>query len=289
MVKSDLQLFMDGMICKKNQTVIERHCLQTTFKRMRKKKMTIYKHDKKSEKAVIFLSGGVELRFASYIQKLIDDLSLKNCDILVFEKLSAFNLTYIQNIVAILQTMGYSEITIVGFSMGGVIGSHVMSGLNHLDIKKTLICIDTPFHIHSTIPLAFEQNFCIWRPDIYVLYKNTVELIQPKYHYYDVFQITTLEQYKRYNSEHFGVTNYEFLSSMNPDIKNAKVISFYNEEDPVVIRHFNIPIVDNYLDNLDKSSKFKEIRIKHCGPGHCTEWMTKRGARKFVRQLRIFI
>ena len=287
--KSDLQLLMDGLICKKHQTAIEDHCLQTKFKRMRKKKMTIYKHDQKSDKVVIFLSGGAELKFTSYIQKLIDDLSLKNCDLLVFEKLSAFNLTYIQNIATILQTMGYSEITIIGFSMGGVIGSHVMSGLNHLDINKTLICVDTPFHIYSTIPLAFEQKNCIWRPDIYALYKSTIELVQPEYHLYDVFKITTLEQYKQYISEHFGVTNYEYLSSMNPDIKNTTIISFYNEEDPVVIRHFNIPIVHHYLDNLDKSSSFKEVRIKHDGPGHCTEWMTERGAIQFVRQLRKFI
>ena len=154
--------------------------------------------------------------------------------------------------------------------MGGVIGSHILS---RLDIeKKKLICIDTPFCIYKTIPIVFEQQFCFWRPDIYSLYKNTINLVQCSYNYTDIFKITTMKQYDEYIFTHFGITNYEFLTTMNPDIKNCTIISFYNEEDPVVIRHFSIPIIQHFISKLDKTSNFKEIPINGCGTGHCTEW-----------------
>ncbi len=278
---------MDGLIVNKNAREIDKHVLKSKFKRIRKYGMTIYKQCRKSDKVVVFVSGGSVLRFTHYLQKLIDDLRIKNADILVFENQNAFNLTCIPKIATILQTMDYKDLTIVGCSMGGVIGSHLMSALNHLDIKKTLVCIDTPFHICSTIPIAFEQSFCIWRPDIYSLYKTTIEIVQEKYNYSDIFKITTLEQYKQYLSKHFGIDNYEFLSSMNPDKKKCAVISLYNDLDPVVIRRFNIPIVDAYKRSLDNSSTFQEVCIKSDGPGHCTEWASE--AKRFILQLRKFI
>lgn len=285
---------MDGLIVNKNAREIERYVLKSKFKRMRKNGMTVYKRGRKSDKVVVFLSGGAVLKFTNYIQKLIDDLHIKNADILVFENNDAFNLTCIPKIADILQTMDYKDLTIVGCSMGGVIGSHLMSALNHLDIKKTLVCIDTPFHICSTIPQAFEQSFCVWRPDIYSLYKTTIEIVQEKYNYSDIFKITNLEQYKQYVFLHFGIDNYEFLSSMNPDIKKCAVISLYNELDPVVIRRFNIPTVDAYKRLLDSSSTFQEVCIKSDGPGHCTEWASEATASEanrseFIRQLRKFI
>ncbi len=170
--------------------------------------------------------------------------------------------------VSYIRRQNYKSLTIIGCSMGGVIGSHILS---RLDIKKKLICIDTPFCIYKTIPLVFEEHFCFWRPDIYSLYKYTIELVQGTYNYADIFNITNMKQYEEYLFLYFGITNYEFLSTMNPDIKNCTVFSFYNEEDPVVIRSFNY--VNHFISKLDNTSSFKEIKINDCGSGHCTEWV----------------
>jgi len=283
-MKSDLQLFIDGLICRRDQKSMGKYVLKSKFKRIRKNGMTIYKQDRKSEKVVIFLSGGAVLKFTHCLQKLVDLLSLKNCDVLVFENRETLNLTCVPNISEYIQSKNYTEVTIVGCSMGGVIGSHILSRLNN--IEKKLICIDTPFRLCLTIIQAFEEGFCIWRPDIYSLYRHTIEIVEEEY---NLFQITNFEQYRQFVFQHFGVDNYEFLSSMNPDIKNGKIISLFNEEDPIVIRHYSIPTVETYKQLLDNSSKFKEVRIKNHGPGHCTEWAYQDTSRRFIDQLRKFI
>ena len=215
--KSDFQLFMDGLTINKHAREIEKHILKTRFKRIRKNGMTIYKQNRKSNTAVVFLSGGVVLQFTSYLQKLIDDLHIKNVDVLVFENKSAFNLTCVPNIIANLQS--YNNVTIIGCSMGGVIGSHVLAGL---DKQKKLICIDTPFCPNASTKEAFEKHFVIWRPDIYSLYQSAIRLAEGSYNYIDVFKITTLRQYQQYLFDHFGMTanDHDFYSSMNPNIKS---------------------------------------------------------------------
>ena len=278
-MKSDLQMLMDGLFVQKQSDTIEGYILKSKFKRKLINGFTVYKQDRKSNKVVVFVSGGSVLTFTHYVQKLVDDLSLRHCDILVFEKLGHFNLTCIQGIADILQT--YSHITIVGCSLGGVIGSHVLSKLDGK--TKRLICIDTPFHIYSSIPLICENKQCIWRPDIYELYKCTIDIVQESYSLTDLFQITNMKQYETYVSKHFGITNYECMSSMNPEIQNTEIISFYNEFDPVVVRSYSIPTVEKYKKKLDKSSTCKEVCIKYDYPGHCTEWATDR---KIIRQLR---
>lgn len=282
MVKTDLQLLMDGLIINKQNKKLTGYILKSKFKRIRKNQMTIYKQNNHSKKVVVFFSGGAVLKFTHYLQKLVDDLSLRHCDVLVFEKLGHFNLTCIQGIANFLNNTNYTNIIIIGCSMGGVIGSHVLSKLDV--ITKRLICIDAPFHLYSVIPLAFENKQCIWRPDIYELYKHTIEIVQGYYIFYDLFQITNLEQYKKYVSKHFDITDYEFASSMNPEIKNAEIISLYNLEDPVVIRSYSIPTVENYKKHLDNSCIFKEVCITYDGPGHCTEWVSD--ASEIIRQLR---
>jgi hypothetical protein len=284
-MKTDWQLLMDGLFCKKKSDEIEKYIMKSMFKRISENGMIIYKRDNASAKAVVFLSGGTVLQFTHYLRKLNDDLRLKDADILVFENKKTLNLTCIPHITDNLQNSLYSDIIIIGCSLGGVIGSHILSRLYN---KKTkLICIDTPFHIHSTIPQAFENKRCIWRPDIYSLYKHTIQLVQGTYNYSDIFKIINLEQYKEYVYKHFGVNNYEFISSVNPNIKDCEIISLYNKKDPLVIRCYNVQVVEKYQSSLNISSTFKEVHIKYDGPGHCTEWTDYN--RKFVRQLKKFI
>jgi hypothetical protein len=272
--KSDLELFMDGLTTNKHAREIEKHVLKNKFKRIRKNGMTIYKQNRKSNTAVVFLSGGVVLQFTPYLQKLIDDLHIRDRDILVFENKTAFNLTCMKQITRYLQKSDYNNVTIIGCSMGGVIGSHVLAGLNK---QKRLICIDTPFRPNESIKEAFEQHFVIWRPDIYSLYQSAIRLAEGSYNYTDVFKITSIRQYQQYLFDHFGMTanDHDFYSSMNPNINNGEIISFYNEEDPVCIRHISIQTVERYKRILDKTSSFKEVRIRYNGAGHCTEWISE--------------
>ena len=268
-MKTDLQMFMDGLHINKQNKKMDDYVMKTKLNTRNYKGMTVYYTHKKTDNVTLFINGGAVLKLTHYLQKLIDDLQIKN-NILVFENKTTLNLKCIGKMVSYIRRQKYKSLTIIGCSMGGVIGSHILS---RIDIeKKKLICIDTPFCIYNTIPEVFEEQICFWRPDIFALYKLTIELVQGSYNYTDIFKITTMKQYEEYIFTHFGITNYEFLSTMNPNIKGCKIISFYNEEDPVVIRSFSIPTVQHFIKHLDNTSNFKEIKINDCEPGHCTEW-----------------
>jgi hypothetical protein len=185
-----------------------------------------------------------------------------------------------------LNNTDYSKITIVGCSVGGIVGSHILSKVDKTN--KKLICIDSPFNLYASTLEAYEKQFVIWRPDIYVLYRETMELVQKDiYNYTDVLKITSMAQYMEYVSKHFGITDYKHLSAINPNIQNCEIISFYNEYDPVLIRHVGVPTVQSFSSRLDKSSTFKEYRIRCDVPGHCTEWLNDNST--FIRQLKKII
>ena len=91
--------------------------------------LNICRHSKNSRTAVITLSGGARLEFCQYIQKLVDGLDL-DADIYGIENSANFNFCCVGDIVDFIRSIDYDELIVMGFSMGGILGSQVLAQLN---------------------------------------------------------------------------------------------------------------------------------------------------------------
>ena len=85
-MKTDSQMFMDGLYVNKQNKKMDDYVMKTKFNTRNYKGMTVYYTHRKTDNVTLFISGGAVLKLTQYLQKLIDDLQIKN-NILVFATL----------------------------------------------------------------------------------------------------------------------------------------------------------------------------------------------------------
>ena len=136
-----------------------------------------------SNKKVLLLSGGFCLCYAPYIKKLLNDIMKYNPELytkyhfIVLEKLNGNSLSsmndYVNALLPIL-TRSTQEISILGFSSGFVVGSHILSQLYFINCKKKLISYDSPHSVYDSCK-QFSYNYFfrldmimyLWVLDVY--------------------------------------------------------------------------------------------------------------------------
>ena len=140
--------------------------------------VNVYKMgNKHSKNVIIFLSGSFRVSFDTYVQKMVTNLLaveyIKNIyQVIVFEKLDKQTFVSVKDFETTVLTLNdeinIEELTIFGFSTGGVVASRIMSGLKSLKCKKKIITYDTPYQVLDNV-LYFENNR-FYRPDFYFYY-----------------------------------------------------------------------------------------------------------------------
>jgi hypothetical protein len=120
---------------------IWKYASPTKYERRKFRDLDILWHSKNSRTALITLSGGSRLEFCQYIQKLVDGLEL-DADIYGLENSGTFNFCCIEDIADFVRSVAdkYDNLIVMGFSMGGVLGSQVMAQLGG-DCGKTALII----------------------------------------------------------------------------------------------------------------------------------------------------
>jgi len=224
-----------------------------------------------------------------YIKKTIDDLYkyntnvVHNYEIIVFDKPDKSTLTIYEDVAHYLRnlhkTIDFESLTIIGFSYGGVVASHVMNSITDIECTKKIITYDTPLNVIDNV-LSFQKNW-LYRLDI--MYYNVVyNAYINNYNYNDINHYLQLDALKNRFGIFGGDKMVELIKNVNKcdfefihyvtgfryDLPaDIHVINIYCELDPVVNRKIN----DQYYNTQKDKIQCKISNIKKPCIGHCSD------------------
>jgi hypothetical protein len=169
------------------------------------------------------------------------------------------------------------EITLIGYSAGGVIASHIMSRIKHLPAKFKLITYDTPWQIRDNVD-AFSQ-YTFYRLDAVFFYKVYLTYLW----HYNADQLASYLQNMRVgyrwngskemfeliqNIHQYDDDEFYHNTGFNFDQSPAlKVINIYNRYDPLVVRSSHNSFYENNKNKIMFENQFIEKKIV----GHCSD------------------
>ena len=242
--------------------------------------LTVYRCGNLQATNILFIiSGSFNVSFDTYIQKLITMLLhiqfiKNNYQIIIVEKMNKSSIVMYDDIskyiVSFNETIKVSELTLLGFSSGGVIASHVMALLKSLKCKKKIITYDTPYQVLNNV-LSFESNL-IYRLDLYlytVVHKT----------YVNHFNYDKIKDFVSYDSWTNGATDFVkmikqihsfteedmyFRTGFNFDQEPAtKIINMRCEHDPLVNKKISMDYITKNKGDLEIQFDTK-FAIGHC-------------------------
>jgi hypothetical protein len=245
--------------------------------------LTVYKcGNLKSAKILFVLSGSYTLCFDTYVQKMVSDLLVidyikNNYQIIIIEKLNKSSIVMYDDVSKYLLHLNdnqnkIEELTMLGFSSGGVIASHTFALLKSLDCKKRIITYDTPYQVMENV-LSFENN-TIYRLDYY-LYSIVHETYSNHYNYeqikdfvrYDKLTSSASDFVKMIKQIHnFSDEEMYFRTGFNFDQeKDTKIVNMHSKYDAIVNRDISMKYIE------DNKKEFDVIHDTIAAIGHCSD------------------
>uniref|UniRef100_A0A6C0HXX6 DUF676 domain-containing protein n=1 Tax=viral metagenome TaxID=1070528 RepID=A0A6C0HXX6_9ZZZZ len=241
-----------------------------------------------NKRILLIISGSYVTTFDVYIKKLIIDLQnnyadiIKTYEIIVFEKLDKSSIIIYEDVAQYLHTLHktaeFDDLTIMGFSSGGVVASHIMNLLADIKCEKKIITYDTPWQVRDNV-ISFQTNW-IYRIDL-LFFKIVHNIYSNHYNYADITQILNLYNNGLWNcngayqlidiiqkvhqftdEEMYAVTGFNFNQT-----SNTKVINIFCKYDPFVNRDTHIKYVNRNLDKIN----FKLTNHNKDSIGHCSD------------------
>jgi hypothetical protein len=287
MEPAEIEMTMYAAIAYPDICDIWKYTTPIQYERYKFRDLDIWRHSKNSRTAVITLSGGVRLEFCKYIQKLVDGLEL-DADIYGIENFANFNFCCVGDIADFIRSIDYDTLIVMGFSMGGILGSQVLSQLNGDCGNTTLVVIGTPFNINNSCDIL-ASHMKLYRVDFshlyYKAFRNSLNHNRGTLPT-DVLTIGNYDGYARFIERIYTLSNFRFLAKINPNIPNCRVISFYNNREIVSRREWNIPDIEQFKSELNTSSTFEEYAFETWVPGHNSEWAQETNRKIIVKQFR---
>jgi pimeloyl-ACP methyl ester carboxylesterase len=234
-------------------------------KRDYKNGYTIYSHKtKRNKRSVLFLSGGAQLSFASNLTRICDQLltidNSFNC--YVFENKEQYNLLCIDQIVEFCKTL--PNVTIVGLSNGGFIGSHVASRITNCD---KLICVNSAVDIYHSAQKFYDGQW-FYRPDIFEYYYKTFLHAQTHTNnsipIYELFQLTTMDNYVDFLTRHYGITRERYKELVCMQYPNCEMHLIHGLYDPIIDLHTNLAAYDKQDKKSFAPIHHFQDEVTHC-------------------------
>ena len=279
----EAELLLYGLVALPDIIRLNSYKSNTEFQKSQFGSLTVYSlRSSQTNKSVLLVSGADRLEFHGYMRKFVDDMNF-DCNVYCCENLNAYNMLCIDEMAAFVKSLGKVQLTIIGFSLGGVIGSHIGSRLNQ---RTKLITVDTPYNITSSC-LDYYDNFRFWRLDVFCLYWQAVAH-SGSMDIRDWCDATSLRGYALFIKRKYGISYKEFkrLNRMNPHLKNCRIISIYSCRDPLVYRPIHLDILAKFRLDLDPSSSYEEYEYSY--PSHCSVMACGRCNQSFYEQIKSF-
>jgi pimeloyl-ACP methyl ester carboxylesterase len=278
----ELERLLKGAMTLPDMNFLKRYISPTKYEVSKYMNLTVHKRSAKRSHngAVLLISGGSRLDFAKYAQKFADDLD-HDCDLYICTNCNTINILCVDELASFVKQLGSVPLTVIGFSMGGVIGSHVLARAGR---KATLITIDTHFSWPTSV--CEYEDFFWYRIDRVFYWMTAINSLD--FNFSDLREVTSFDGYAKFIERRYGLSRDECirLNSMNPNMRNCHVASFYLREDVMIHRKSHLPVVGNFRRNLHKSSTFAEHEISLSCPGHCTSMVKPENSRILCRQIR---
>jgi hypothetical protein len=207
---------------------------------------------------------------------LVIDYIKNNYQIIIIEKPNKSSIVMYDDISIYLLHLNdrikIEELTILGFSSGGVIASHALALLKSLRCKKQIITYDTPYQVMENV-LSFENN-TIYRLDYY-LYTVVHETYKNHYNYdkikefvrYDKLTNGASDFVKMIKQIHqFSDEEMYFRTGFNFDQdKDTKIINMYSKYDAIVNRDISMKYTEK------NKGSFTVIHDAIAAIGHCSD------------------
>ena len=235
----------------------------------------------RKRKLIVLLCGGFSLTLDIYLEKVMRDIIgaqsndsvLSQYDIVVFENSVVNSLFIVQYVSEYIgdAMVDRDTLAIIGFSSGGIVGSHVMSNLKEAPYQRTLISYDSPIHVGRNI-LTFEK-YLFRRLDLLFLvlvlsfYKKTVtwhQFISGSWAKETIRFICEEESMSYEELDYKSKFNSDLLS-VNKSAPPFKYIHMRSTWDPCLCAD----TTSKGLDELKKVLPFQCV-MKHSS-GHCTD------------------
>jgi hypothetical protein len=221
--------------------------------------LTVYKcGNLQSNKILFVLSGAYTLCFDTYVQKMVSDLLVidyikNNYQIIIIEKLNKSSIVMYDDIskyfLYLNDKIKIEELTMLGFSSGGVIASHSLALLKSLNCKKQIITYDTPYQVMENVLSFKHYNF-----------DKIKEFVR-----YDKLTNGASDFVKMIKQIHnFSDEEMYFRTGFNFDqTKDTKIINMYSKYDAVVNRDVSMKYIE---DNKKEVTLIYDIipAIGHC-------------------------
>jgi hypothetical protein len=242
--------------------------LRTEFKQKQYGKYTIYAYeDTANVDSILFLSGGCELVFNSCVKKFCDELIInheinKKYNIYVFENTSTLNILCVDQIKEFCKTL--YNVIILGFSNGGVIGSHVATSLTNCN----LICYNSGFDIVKSIEQMHETN-SVFRIEIYQyyskIYLNACRNCNPNISLFEFFQLYNTKNIGLFVNKYYGITAEQYRNLMRMQFPNCEMHCIHAINDPIVLFSNNLRMFEEMPKNItcDIHHHFQS-EVAHC-------------------------
>lgn len=278
----ETELLLYGLFSVTDIISVQIYTGRTQFTKSTFENLTVYSRlHPGSKRNVLLISGGCRLEFHPYMQKFVDDMDFP-CNVYICENMNTYNMLCIPELVAFANTL--RRLTVIGFSMGGVIGSHVIAQANRRD--STLVTVDTPYNMPLSA-LQLYDNFRLYRIDIIGLYWPAV-LFSGSTCLKDWMTTTNIRGYAAFIERTYGISYADFLrlNTMNPNLNNCRVISFYSSRDPLVYRPAHLDILDGFRKKLPTSSTFEEHEFAVSRPAHCSVMVNDRNSGIICKQIK---
>lgn len=234
-----------------------------------------------SKKVIVLLSGGFSLSFATYVQKsakhlLEDPCIAHDCQLVVYEKLDKQSFIVSPDVANYIKHLNNQDeiidLTLIGYSSGGVVASHVMNALKDLKCKKKIITYDTPYQVMDNTR-TFESNVFV-RFD-YIFYATVRNVYLNHYNYEDIKHHLNSGGWfggsrdlinMCYAVHNYAEEKYRAITGFNFDQgQDTQIFELYCEYDPVVDRE----MTDNYIKQHSKEHRVIKINKKTIG--HCSD------------------
>lgn len=275
----ETELLLYGLVALPDIIRLNSYESKTEFQKSQFGSLTVYSLlSSSTKKSVLIISGADRLEFHPYLRKFVDDMKF-DCNVYCCENLTTYNMLCIDEMTEFVKSLG--KVQIIGFSLGGVIGSHIIAKLNR---RTKLITVDTPYNFPVS-SLEYYDNFRFWRLDVVGLYWQAVAH-SGSTDIRDWCDATNLRGYALFLERTYGISYKEFkrLNRMNPHIKNCRIISIYSCRDPLVYRPVHMDILAKFRLDLDPSSSYEEYEYSY--PSHCSIMACGRCNQSFYELIR---
>jgi hypothetical protein len=168
---------------------------------------------------------------------------------------------------------------LIGYSAGGVVASHIMSRIRHLQVQKCkLVTYDTPWQIKDNVD-AFSR-FWVYRIDAIFFLKVYLTYLS-HYNYNEISRhldntrmaiswngakemFRLIQDIHQYDDDIF----YEKTGFCFDLGENVRVVNLYNEFDPLVVRDSHDAFYEKNRVNIKFDNTFV---MKNAVVGHCSD------------------